>query len=362
MWKIYSILTVTGDVGSPIDPVTASWDIELNKIESLSVTVKKKDFLRREKRWWHPWSAGLLLTFTDTWGREEPWIAGPIYDYGNESVDELQLQCAGIRKVLEHRTIWQNLSYKNMTYGDIAWSLIKHALDRPGGSLPIEHGISTEDGRYERTYEHWNLANNGIDKRLTELSEVINGPDMMFRPVWANDEHTKIKWVFTHGTSLSPLIPQLRVPDFDTTAARTEVLNPSITTSGAGLRHRVWCTGAGEGEGTAFDFAQDLKGVEQWQPFLEDVISDADQSEKTKLKAKADGALRTASAMVDQLSFKFDGYSKKNPVGSFHVGDRASVTLKGWHSIPDGTREMTILKMSGGLSHEVSIDFQEDSW
>lgn len=356
------MLTVTGEVGSPIDPVSLSWGIELNKIEDLTLTVKKKDFFKREKHWTAPWSAGVLLTYTNHLDEETPWVAGPIYDYGTETTTDIQLKAAGIRKVFENRVIWDDLTYRGMTYGDIAWAIIKHSMDRAGGGLPIVHGVPAEDGRFERTYERWNLANNGVDKRLTELSEVIAGPDMMFRPVWANDEHTKIRWEFVHGTKLSPLIPQSRVPDIDTTAPGSDVADVSIVTSGAAIRHRVWCTGSGEGEGVARGYAEDLSGVEQWQPFLEMVMSDADQSEVSKLEDKARGALGSVSQMVDQLAIKMDGGSTKNPVGSFHVGDRAMVTLKGWHSIPDGSREMTIIKMSGDLTSMVSVDFQEDSW
>lgn len=364
-WKVYSLRTITGEVGSELDPVSGSWSVELNKVEDFSVTVKKNDLLRRERLWWFPWSGGVLFTYTGEDGIENPIVAGPIVDYGTETSDELSFSCGGIRKILEHRTIWQTLEYRSMTYGDIAWSLVQHGLDRPGGGLPIVRDFPSETGRYERTYEGWNLANNGIDKRLTELSEVINGPDIMFRPRWVDgSNHQKIEWVMVHGTALSTSIPQTSTPDFDMTSAASDVLEPSIKSSGTRIRQRVWCTGAGEGEGVARAFAQDLTTIENEYsiPFLEDVISDADQNKEYVLRAKAEGALRAQSQIIDQLTFKSYTHSSKNQLGSFNVGDTANITMRGWINIPDGTRSMKLLKMNGDFSDVVTLDFQEGVW
>lgn len=362
-WKVYALRTTTGEVGSEYSPVAGSWSIELNKIEDFSITVKKKDLLKRERLWWYPWSGGVLFTYTGEDGIEHPVVAGPIHDYGTETTEELQLSCAGIRKIFEHRVIDKNVRFEKMTYGDMSWRLIQLAMDKPGGSLPIVHGIPEEEGRFEKSYEGWNLANNAVDKLLTERSELINGPDMMFRPRWVpGSNKRRIEWVFVHGTQLNPLIPQSRQPDFDTTTTRSEVAAPSIKSSGEALRHRIWYTGAGEGEGIARTYAENLKGVENGQPFLETVASEADQASLDKLFEKAQGLLAAQSQMIDQLTFKTHARSKKNPLGSFFVGDIATVTLKDWITIPDGSREMTIIKMNGSLSDEVTIDFQEDSW
>lgn len=361
-WHLYSLLTTTGEVGSELDPTSGSWSIELNKTESLQATVKKSKLRGRQEKWWHPWSGGLLLTFTSNDGVERPIVAGPITDWGAESRDELSFTGAGIRAIFEHRTVWADLAYKDMTYGDIAWALIQHGMDRSGGSLPIVHGIPQETGRYQRTYEKWNLQNNTIDKRLTELSEVINGPDMMFRPRWVDDTHRRIEWVLVHGTAFSPYIPQDWQPDFDTTAAASGVQSPSIRSTGKSLRSRIWYTGAGEGEGIVREYAEDLTDLEEGMPFLEEVFSDSDQDTPEILRNKAGGALATASHMVDQVTFSVRANSTKAPWGSYFVGDTASVTLKGWISVPDGTRNMRIIKANGGLDMAVTLDFQEAVW
>lgn len=362
-FALYFLKTTTGEVGSRIDASSCSWSIELNKIESLSATVGKGTLRRTERAWWSPWSGGLLLTYTDFTGVEHPLVAGPITTYGTEKMETLDLQAYGIRKILEKRTIAQNLSFTNLSLGTIAWKIVEHVNTvKPGGSLPIVHGSPDEFTRHERNYEGWNLSNNVVDKRLTELSEVINGPDIMFRPVWANEYKTAIRWEMVHGTELYPFIPQTWSPDFDTTASTSDISDISISSEGGFLVSRVWTTGSGEGEGIKRQRAETLKNIEVGSPFLETVTSISDADNDSLLLSKAEGELASSQQMIDQLTLKFQANSRKTPLGSFFVGDTARVTLKDWLTVPDGTRDMRIIKMNGSLDPSVTIDFQEASW
>lgn len=363
MFQVYFLRTTTGEVGSRIDAESCSWSIELNKIESLSVTLKKDKLRRVDRLWWSPWSGGVLLTFTDFAGREMPLVAGPIVTYGNETQDSLSFEVAGIRKIFEKRTIAQNLSFKNLSLGSIAWRVLEHANTvKPGGALPITHGSPDENTGHERNYEGWNLSNNIVDKRLTELSEVINGPDIMFRPVWDNKYKTKIRWEFVHGTEEYPFIWQDWTPDFDTTAAASQVEDVSISSAGDFLVSRVWATGSGEGDGVLRQRAETLRAIEEGSPFMETVTAISDADDEDYLYKKARGELESKQKMLDQVTLKFDAHSRKTPLGSFFVGDTANVTLRGWLTVPDGTRSMRIIKMNGSLDPLVTLDFQEASW
>ena len=91
-------------------------------------------------------------------------------------------------------------------------------------------------------------------------------------------------------------------------------------------------------------------------------MNDPDQADVTILRLKAQGALTSRSAMVDQVTLDFPANSQKTPLGSFFVGDIATVTLRNWLSIPDGTKDMRIIKLSGNLDATVTIDFQEVQW
>lgn len=364
MYRVYSLLTTTGEVGSALDPVSASWNVELNKADDFSVTVKKADLLRRDRSWWYPWSGGVLITHIGEDQQEYPISAGPIHDYGSETLETLTLSCAGIRKVFERRVIDKDMRLEGMTYGEMMWELVQAGMiNKPGGSLPIVRGTPYEKGVWDMSYYGWNLANNSVDKLLTERSEIINGPDVMFRPRWVEGKYQRqIEWAMCWGTKTNPLIPQTRVPDFDTTATQSDVASVSLTSSARSLRHKVWYTGSGEGDGILRTSAQDLTGVELRQPFLEQVFSESDADSLDLLERRASGALVGSSKMVDQLTMGVSTSSSKNPLGSFHVGDTASVTLKDWVNIPDGTRNMVLIKMSGSLDSTITLDFQEGTW
>lgn len=361
-YRAYWIDWRTGQVGAQIETQSLSWDIELNETEELRSTVHKHSLYKIPSSMWQPPTGGVLLTHTGSDGIEHPIIAGPVTDWGTETLNTLEIKAAGVRWYFENRTIWQNLQYHHTTLGEIAWALAVHGMERPGGQFPLVHGTLGDTGERQRTYERWNVANNIIAKRWTELSNVINGPDIMIRPAWANEQRTLVKWVFVHGTEEYPFIAQAWTPDFDTTAPSGELEDITVKSSGKNIVHRVWCTGSGEGEGTAIAYAENLAGVAQGAPYLEAVLSDADQSDKAVLQQKAEGALAARQAMVDQVTLKFPASSRKTPLGSFFVGDVATVTTQGWLSVPNGTRPMRIIKMSGSLDPEVTIDFQEAQW
>lgn len=364
MYKLYYLLTATGEVGAPIDAVSASWSIDLNKIESLSITVPKPQLVKQRKVWRTIGAGGALLTYTDTTGVERPIVAGPVVDWGAETKHTLELEVEGIRSIFTKRVVEHDMNLTGLSYGAIAWRLVLEGMDKPGGDLPIYHASPDEAHTRQRTYERWNLANNVIDKRLTELSNVIAGPDIMFRPEYVDSSKRRIRWGLYHGTVLNPFIQTKRTPDFDTTTARGDVAEVSVSSTGLDFAQRVWVTGAGEGEGVARDYAENLSTLNDGVPFMETVASDADQDKTEVLREKAAGYLAAQSQMIDQVTIQVHAGSVKNALGTYCVGDIASVTLgDDWLSIPGGTRDMRIIKASGSINSDlVQLDFQENSW
>ena len=164
-YKLYWLDTRTGRIGAPIEATTASWSIELNKTEDLSFTVHKPHLATIQPYLYTPPTGGALLTHTGQDGIEYPLIAGPIADWGNETRTTLEIKAHGVRYFFEHRTIWETLTFQNTTLGEIAWALAVHGMNRPGGSFPLVHGTISDQGDRQRTYEHWNVANNIISKR-----------------------------------------------------------------------------------------------------------------------------------------------------------------------------------------------------
>lgn len=361
-WRVWLINTVTGDKGAQLDPRELNWSVLLNDTEEMALTVRKDDLRGITRSWYTPWLGGVLLTYTRA-GVEIPWIAGPIINWGAETREELPLVVRGYREIWAHLVIGTDLRPRDTSLGNIMWLLAAQAQIKPGGGPPIYDGSPDPTGRgHERNYEAWNLANTNLDKLMTELSEVINGPDVMFRPQWRDADKTGIRVAVCHGTALSPRITPTANPVFDTTPARSPVKALSVATDAKALVSRVWATGAGEGTGTARVRVEDLTLVQAGFPFLETVVSQPDQTDTAKLREQAAGELAARVDAIDQITVTARADHQTTGVGAWRVGDPAKVRVAGWEAIPDGVLDTRIIKASGSLSNDFTVDFQTDSW
>lgn len=360
-WSAYFIATTSGQVGPAAKASSGYWSIELNGTESGSLTIPKTALRTVGREWFDPRrGGGVLLTYTHE-NVERPIVAGPVLNWPSETAESLTISFAGIREVFERRTLDRDLRFDGPSLGTIGWELAVEGMNRPGGLLPVVHGGIPEQTGRQRTYEAWNLSNNWIGKRWSELSEVIAGPDIMLRPRWTDGTKTAIEWAFVHGTELDPGIPQEWVPDFDGTAARGNLAGLTVRTSGANLASRVWAIGAGEGNGVARTYAQNLDAVNAGAPFLEAVLSEPDQEDESKLLAKAEGVLAVSQDVLVQITADVRADDPKAPAGSYNVGDLANVTLPDdLLTVPAGTRALRVVKASGDLGRTITLDFQED--
>lgn len=364
-WQVNLVETVTGQVGRTLSPESGSWAIELNKADSGSVRVSKDDVADIDRRRLSPWWASVLFSYITPDGRIIPICGGPIISWPSEDQDSLTLDWRGMREMFTRRHLEKDYTLRGMSLGTIAWEVVKAGMDRPAGGLPIVHGSPYESKSTlnERTYEAWNLANNNCEKRLTELTNVINGPDMMFRPEWADNEMTRVRWRFVHGTSWDPTIAQDTTMVWDTTAAGTHVTSPSVTSDGSKIFTRVFGTGAGEGAKTTRTQAESLALVKEGWPPLETVISDQDQAKAEPIRQKCLGELADSRRMVDQLSVTVYAAHEATPWGTWHVGDTVTVVLTDdWWSIPGGEHQMDIIKASGDLTDMVKVELQQGQW
>lgn len=366
-YRVSLVRTITGDRGPVFEPSSLSWSIELNKIESGSLTVPRQILARVNPEWWYPGAGSVLVTYQDPFGRNIPVVAGPITGWPTDKGDEVSFDFAGIRNELKYRIVQKDKAYRGLSLGSIAWRLVKETMEEtPGGMLPIVHGSPDQqvgdDADHQRTYEAWNRQNNAIDKRLTEISEVINGPDIMFRPEWVDETEQAVQWVMYHGTEKRPPIIQTWTADFDLTGPAPGITDPQISSDASLLAHRIWATGSGEGKDVAVAKAENLASLSKWVPFREHVLTQTDQGDDSKLLAKARGELEASQHITQQVNFSIRADSKKYPLGSWKVGDTAMVTVGGFLTMKDGTRPMRIMKASGGLDEKVSLEFQEDAW
>src|SRR5699024_3192851 len=113
---------------------------------------------------------GVLLAFSDG-VVETPVIAGPITGWGTENEHSLQIKAKGLREIYRRLVLEEDLSPRDVSLGEIMWQLAKAPAGKPGGGLPVVDGCPDPHGRgHQRSYKSWNLANTGVDKLMSELS------------------------------------------------------------------------------------------------------------------------------------------------------------------------------------------------
>ncbi|MDO5663002.1 MAG: hypothetical protein Q4G40_09925 [Brachybacterium sp.] len=344
----------------------------LNGIEDITVRAAKGSLEGVHRSWWSPWAGALVVTH-QTGDRETPIAAGPIVRpiSQDRAKGAVEITAKGIGEILDRRIVLAGdyrpgqedelrASQVVMRGGDLGTyvaRIIDAATSKRAGSLPIVLPAGRRGSR-ERTYEGWNVANNQAWNRISQITEVRGGPDVAFRPRWAEGrEFAHVEWELATGSEAQPTLPQNRVPVWDATANDSTVASMSIVSTADELAHRVYATGAGEGAGIALRMAEQATLPEHF-PLLEDVVTDSDTENTALLLERARGRLTTQA--TDQVSLGVHS-SDLAPFGTWHVGDAVDVECAGWLQVPDGTHRLRIVAARYTLGSDIAqVECQED--
>lgn len=369
MWSVYLFQVTSGHIGPKLEISSLRWSLALNDMEDITVEINKSDLpMVNLKKWLSPWWAGIVVMWNGT-----PIVAGPIINRPAEFQDKISLTAAGIRSILARRTVshelnnWDGLaeskvSFKGLGLGTIAKYVVEQAQSKAGGRLPITYVMADEtaamDADHERNYRGFNLQNIDADSVLTKLSNVIDGPDIMFRPkLVADNQLTFELWT---GTDKQPRIYQKHSLVWDTTAENGEVSDVQIGTTGAYQTFRTYSIGAGQDEGTLIKVNTNHGPLGDQYPLLETVVKTSDSENPVVVNNHGVANLFTNKEPLTevQLTVRGDGVY---PFGTFWPGDLVQVVFKGWHGIPDGIIPMRLLSLSGDISSDVRVSLQPES-
>lgn len=369
-WAVYLIKVTTGQIGPQVDVDATTWDISLNNNESLKTTVKKSSVPANIdlREWLSPWWGGILLMWRDV-----PIFAGPIISRPLEDFNDIQLDCGGIRSILADRLVAEDFSpppvktewtfgdwsvlpksvliYSGMSLGTIAKRVVQQGQIKSGGALPIAYPIpdqlTANDATHTRTYEGFDVQNISVDAVLTKLSNVVNGPDIMFRPRLLDD--SRMVWDMFTGTEGQPRIAQTQTHIWDTDASMGSVSDLSIVSTGSYMVNRVYSVGAGSDQGTLITVSEDLSNIPNGFPLLESVIAISQSSDPNIVKAHGDGVLAMNRDMLREitLTVRADGMY---PLGTYWPGDLVQIYTKNWVTFKDGVTPCRLLTMTGDLS------------
>jgi hypothetical protein len=372
MWTANLFQVTTGTVGPRVNFKSLSWSISLNEIESASLDVTKADLPSIDLRYWlAPWWAGVLVMYDNV-----PIFAGPIISRPTENMSTIRVECKGIRALFDRRyvldelTNWGNgdlprmkIRFDAKDYGTVAQLAIKKVMAKPGGNLPIvfpmpEKSAISDDAHTTTVWSGYDLASLTGNSILDQMSNLTNGPDIMFRPRLL--DANSLVWDMFHGDETNPHIPQTIYPVWDTTSTKSDVTDLDVVTTGTYQTNRMFVTGAGSNELTLMNAVTDTSSLSKGYPLLEGMkaLGSTIQSDAAVLSGAKSALTSNAEPLEEiQLSVRVDGQYK---LGSFWPGDSVALIVKGWLSLNDGTHRLRLLNINGSNDGDVRMSLQTE--
>lgn len=365
-WKVIVFETVSGRIHTDDLPVVGvpQFSRQINQIGSISITVQlgntdvpPASSLRAMLAPWR-FSLGVARGTIIT-------QAGPITDIQVSATNQqVTISAVGIWGLLKSRllvtpshTITPTSSgstldlgpsgdtvYTNMALHDIAAHLVSDNLSRgTTWALPID--VPTDvGGTATRTYPLADLATVGA--RLQELTQVINGPDIDFKPYFDPNNPGFVRWQMRIGT---PVLQQAGAALCFDLYANLESIG--IDSNGALLASGVYLKGTSTTNGPVGVYSRSPTLTSVGFPELEMVdTGHTDVSDATTMQGWADGDLALYQTTVETWTalVRLDQYPD---FSSYDPGTFASFVISGHFWQPDGTYQQRILGWSQGPTH-----------
>lgn len=281
--------TRTGNVLAELDYSALSFDEKLNGGGSASITCPLDAATGRDT--WDDRSSAYVLrgimsgpwrfSIAVVWGSTVAW-AGPLVS-PVPSLTGVELKCSTLWALLGRRRLMTyaavdpaspkaDVSFSGRSLAGIAQGIIEHATAEYGRELPLDYLPITVTGDHERTYHGYDYK--PVDEALRQLSEVIDGPDIDFRPVLVRtDAGERVRWQVRIGE------PELGDPDaplvWDQGAGLVDM---EFDLDGSRMCSYVAVPGDGQENAKVFGTAFTNELVDAGWPALEDVNSDHSSS------------------------------------------------------------------------------------
>lgn len=287
--------------------------------------------------------------------------AGPIWNTAyNIDSGKMAINAAGLRSYWQFRFVLPALIEAGvlpeghdtvltaMSYRTIMKRLVQQAQEWTGGSVPV---VLEPDfpGTNERTYRGHEL--HVVDEKLKQLSEVENGPDLMFNPRYTTSARTHIEWVMETG---DPELTSTTPHKWDMTGLpRPAVKGASVTRDGSVLTNRNYQTGGSEEgdldqEYPLMAMAADGDLLAQGFPVLESDYDRTSVTELDTLQKYANQDVITGRKMLE--TWKFSTRKTIVPrIGDFKVGDKAVVATKDDPALGTDEHELRIMEFSSRI-------------
>ena len=227
----------------------------------------------------------------------------------------------------------------------IAKRLVAQAQAWTNGNVPVVLPAEVS-GTDERWYKGSSLGI--VGQRLSELTSVLGGPDIMFTPRWTTDR-LGIEWAMRIGTPTQPLLYSPQRQKFQLGIADSSLSNLRVNVDGTTLATNGYATGGRtDGQGLV-TVSVDSTLPDAGYPILESVDSShSTASESATLQSYSDEVVLYGSAPSVTWSFSHD-LSQQPYLSAFNAGDFATVSVHNNAYLREGPRGMRLLARSGDV-------------
>lgn len=255
-----------------------------------------------------------------------------------------------------------SIRYENMSYRGIVCELIDLCTNKkPGGQLPLDLQYLGESGTRAREYSEYDIQNNSCSQLIENICNVINGPDVQFRPVMSDDQHVLVR--VEAGSDGDVYLGQSTIHTLTWFPGGGTIQNLSVDHLGPVMR--VYSSGSGTDAAQICHLSEDLtlSTLNDPWPLIEDVYSDSDTDNLSVLVDHADARLESNNRPMMQISGDIDFNDERVPSpGSIWPGEMVDLAINGFPTLPDGVYRCRIMKISGnqGSVANVKFDVMED--
>lgn len=375
--EFYAFEMLTGRRLTPLPATAGDWSLKINTDEATSCGVPARAAVTAKLDIWGSTvlARNGLLAVVDG----EPVAAGPLWKRSYKG-GEISLTGGGLRSYWERRILLPvdarteplinedgspnvdlDTIVENVSYGTIAKRWVQLVNAWPGGSIPMMLPADVV-GTRRREVKAVDLKN--LRKLLDDLTGVIGGPDISFRPRWAVDG-LGIYWEMQTGTEEKPTIgsddPSLI--RWTVGAERGGAFDLEVTEDATMMTEEVFATAGRSADKVIASRARSTILPAAGFPLLQSVdTSHGDVSEQDTLDEYAEAGADEGRYVASFWSMRVRAREKGTPaLGDYWIGDLATIDVdKAEPVLPAGSVTRRIAGIGGDLKGgSYSIAFAE---
>lgn len=240
----------------------------------------------------------------------------------------------------------EKLVYGPLSLGTIAKRLVQEAI-APGGwyDLPIEFPADVA-GSASRTFYGYNMQE--IPDALKEIMESDGGPDIDFTPRWSSSG--SLEWVMR----AAPNLASGGVWEYNLDAAKCAATKVKARTDSSRLANNAFAVGEGSEKNTLY---RSNPSPDHSRPAAEGAAPFKSVTSLGVLGQLAVEQSRVLSKPTKQFSMSIQKDGKPG-VTDLSLGDTIRVVTAADPWLPAGISSHRLIKFSGSLGTEISLEFQ----